>query len=206
MKGLITTFLITGSVLLPVNCVRPPSAQHPLQTTSPTSAVSDHGPKVQFESGEHDFIGDALKLHYPGGFINGSNFRYNISQKHGDSNSLSFGQLVAFGDYYGTYQINSDFIPEENAFQISDYWRSNRTEALVVFDKIINLVRTNYKCDLCDHGYLPDLSNDFAEEKKAAIQYHEEGGDAAQFYEDKFASWYAAYSYDTTNAVTIIAW
>lgn len=196
----LTRLLLTSIVVLKCTHARPPFTQQPWQISA------DNIPRIQFESGEHDLIGDSLKLRYPSRPVNGSDFNYNVSQKHGHTKPLSFGQLVTLGDYYGTYQTTPDFIPDENALQISDYWRDNRTEALTVFDKIINLVRTNYRCTVCDDGYLPYLSDDVVKEKRAAIKYKQQQGDVAQFYEDKFASQYETYSWDTTNAVTVIAW
>ncbi len=203
MKFPISSLLLAGTALFQVAFARAPSVQQPLQTASPTVG---HEPTAQFESGEHNLIGDLVILHYPGKTVNGSDFKYNISQKHGPSPPLSFGQLVTFGDYYGTYQVSPDWIPCENAYQISDYWLSNRTSGMDIFIQILNLVKNNYRCDACVEGYLPDLSDDVSEETELAMKYGAAGGDMAQYYEDSFVSWYAAYSYDTTNAVTVNAW
>ena len=203
MKFSTTFLLLGGDSLLGSAFARPPSVQQPLQTVSPTVG---HEPTAQFESGEHNLIGDLVLLHYPGKTVNGSDFKYNISQKHGSTPPLSFGQLVTFGDYYGTYQVSPAWIPSENASQISDYWVSNMATGMNIFMEVLNLVRNNYRCDSCTDGYLPDLSNDVSEETQLAMKYGAQGGDVAQYYEDNFDSWYAAYSYDTTNAVTVNAW
>lgn len=161
---------------------------------------------AQFESGEHNFIGDALDLHYSNKIIKGTDFNYTISQTHGKTKPLSFGQLVAFGDYYGAWQLQHDLIPPEDLSQVSDHWIANQSTAPAFFDRIADLVRENYKCAICETGYLPDLSDRLSKEKSTAQKYRLEGGDAAQWYEAYLDKYEVEYSYDTSNALLIIAW
>lgn len=161
---------------------------------------------IQFESGEHDMIGDALKLHYPDRVVKGADFAYNVSRKHGKTKPLSFGQLVAFGDYYGAWQLQPDLVPPEDLAQISDHWIANQTSATTFFDRVADLVRENYKCAVCHRGYLPDLSDRLIEEKASAQKYRTQGGDAAQWYDENIDEYEVAYDIETGNALLVIAW
>ena len=199
IKIVLTACLIT----LGVASVRPSILQQSLGPLIP----SNHDlVKVQFESGEHELIGDSLKLHFPNGSVKGAAFAYPISQGNGKAKPVSFGELVALGDYYGSYQLQGNRVPDTLSPQLSDRWLSNESEALDFFNNVSNLIRNNYACGICKTGYMPYLTNYIRQERENAMQYYKHGGDVAQFYEDNFKSIFARYVYATTDAVTLIAW